>query len=320
MANELVRSKRVVIDKKFEDGISEENLRYLEKYEMDMQIRELSEKTIYNYKRDLIQWMSYLNKNQFNCSVKEVTDDDLEEFIFFCKKQGNNTERIKRRFSSISAFYIYLRKKKIIKENPLEFIDRPKKGRPVVTQTFLTQKQVDEIRANLKEKNNLQLTTYFEFSLCTMARVTAISNVTWDQIDFDNYVVNDVLEKEGKIVTLYFDDKISDLLKQLKKDREVNGMESEYVFITRETKDNNYRRATDSAMRYWTKQIGAFINIPTLHPHDFRHSGATLRKNAGISLEMISSLLNHNGTDVTKKYYLKEDKSKMSEEFRKVSI
>jgi site-specific recombinase XerD len=42
--------------------------------------------------------------------------DDIEEFIFFCKKGGNNTERIKRRFSVISAFYKYLRKKKVVKD------------------------------------------------------------------------------------------------------------------------------------------------------------------------------------------------------------
>ena len=87
MANELERSKPIKINKDFENGISEENLRYLERYEMDMQIRELSEKTIYNYRRDLLQWMSYLNKNQCNCNVKDVTDDDIEEFIFFCKKR-----------------------------------------------------------------------------------------------------------------------------------------------------------------------------------------------------------------------------------------
>lgn len=49
----------------------------------------------------------------------------------------------------------------------------------------------------------------------------------------------------------------------------------------------------------------------TLHPHDFRHSGATLLKNAGMSLEDVSSLLNHAGTDVTNKYYIKKDTTKI---------
>lgn len=49
------------------------------------------------------------------------------------------------------------------------------------------------------------------------------------------------------------------------------------------------------------------INIPTLHPHDFRHSGATLLKNAGMSLEDVSTLLSHESTDTTKRYYIKQD-------------
>ena len=40
-------------------------------------------------------------------------------------------------------------------------------------------------------------------------------------------------------------------------------------------------------------------------------SGATLLKNAGMSLEDVSSLLNHAGTDVTNKYYIKKDTTKI---------
>lgn len=61
----------------------------------------------------------------------------------------------------------------------------------------------------------------------------------------------------------------------------------------------------------WCKKIGEMIDEPTLHPHDFRHSGATLLKNAGMSLEDVSSLLNHAGTDVTNKYYIKKDTTKI---------
>lgn len=53
------------------------------------------------------------------------------------------------------------------------------------------------------------------------------------------------------------------------------------------------------------------IGEPTLHPHDFRHSYATLLKNEGVNLEDVSTMLNHSGTDVTKKFYIKTDTSKV---------
>jgi integrase len=53
------------------------------------------------------------------------------------------------------------------------------------------------------------------------------------------------------------------------------------------------------------------IGIPTLHPHDFRHSGSQLLKLAGMPIEEISTLLNHSGIDVTKRHYLRADEKKI---------
>ena len=63
----------------------------------------------------------------------------------------------------------------------------------------------------------------------------------------------------------------------------------------------------------WAHKIGRIIGVPTLHPHDFRHSGSQLLKLNGCPIEQISELLNHSGLDVTKKHYLKADKKKMRE-------
>lgn len=314
MANELERSKRIIFDKKLEDEISEDNIRLLKKYKMDMQVRELSPQTIYNYERDIIQWFSFLGKNQFKLPAQEVAEEDVEEFIFFCKNEGNNTERIKRRLSSISAFYKFLRKKKIISENPLEFISRPKKGLPVVKQIYLTDDQIADIRKWLEEKNDTRMTAYFEFSLDTMARVGAVSSVKWEQIDFENYIIEDVLEKEQRLVTLYFGERTKEILLKLKKELEDNNINSPYLFSG---KDGS--QLSHNTLRDWSKKIGVAINEPELHPHSFRKTGATQRKNAGMSLEDISFFLNHLSTDVTK-LYVKENTNKRAAMFRNIKI
>jgi len=309
VANELSRSKRVCIGIEVTDEmINQENLKLLQKYERDMEMRELSKKSIYSYICDLKAWFRYLYLEQFNPCVTDLTEDDIEEHIFFCKKEGNNTERIKRRMASLSAFYKFLRKKKLITENPMEFISRPKKGLPVVVQTFLTEEQVKLMREKLEENNDLQLKTFVLFALSTMARVNALSNVMWKQIDFDNRTVDDVLEKEGKIVTLYFSQEVKDLLLKLKEQREVDNIENDYVFL------NDYnRQASVNTLSDWTKKVGIMIGIPELHPHDFRHSGSQLLSLQNCPIETISELLNHSGLDVTKNHYLRQDKNKMRE-------
>lgn len=306
------RSKRI----QFHDAdkvsrINPENLKLLQKYNIDMSLRDLSPKTIYAYHNDLERWLIYILDNQFNQKVTELTDDDITEFLYYCKQQGNNVERMKRRMASISAFYKFLRKKRLILENPMEFMDRPKKGLPITVQTFLTKEQIELMEQKLIDNGNLQLITYALFSLSTMARVNAIANIRWDQIDFDERVVKDVLEKEGKIVDLFFSEKVKRLLLGLKIDRS-NRHINDFGWVFFSGRNTAEQPISVGTLNEWCKTIGKMIGIETLHPHDFRHSGATLLKNAGMPLEDVSALLNHAGTDVTKKFYIKEDRSRIS--------
>jgi len=215
---------------------------------------------------------------------------------------------MKRRMSSISAFYNFLHKKRIVKESPMDFITRPKKDTDILKQTYLTKDEVILMKQKLKEREDLMLETYALFSLSTMARVTAVANLKWKQIDFDERTCHDVLEKEGKLVDLFFNEEVKELLLKLKKYRIDNKIEDNgYVFVNKDTG----KPMTTSTFDSWCKTIGEMIGEPTLHCHDFRHSGATLLKNAGMSLEDVSKLLNHASTDTTKKFYLKEDSSKI---------
>ncbi|MBQ0036827.1 MAG: tyrosine-type recombinase/integrase [Firmicutes bacterium] len=285
---------------------NKESLKLLEKYKIDMSLRELSPKSIENYLSDISQWFRYIKIYQDDKCITDLEEEDLTEFFYFGKMGGNSTRRNKRRMSSVSAFYKFLRKKKIITENPMEFIDRPKKDIDVYVQTFLSQEQVDLMKQKLIEYGDLQLYTYAMLSLSTMARVTAISNLTWDQNDFDERTFNDVLEKEGKVVTLYYSLEVRDLLKQLIQYRKDNDIDDKgYVFYT-----GQEDHASKSTLTEWAHKIGNMIDVPELHPHDFRHSGSQLMLLNDAPIELISELLNHSGLDVTKKHYLRPDKKK----------
>lgn len=314
-----IRSKRILLfDPQKIELINEDTKKFLKKYRMDMELRELSPNTIYSYFSDLNGWLIWVLDNQNNKCVTELDEDDLMEFFYFCKKEGNNTRRLKRRMASISAFYKYLRKKKIVKENPCELIDRPKKDVNITVQTFLSQDQVAAMKEKLQENvdnkyrraKDLQL--YALLSLSTMARVNAISNIRWEQIDFEDRTINDVLEKEGKIVTLYFSKEVKELLLALQEDRKINKINDGGWVFYRETVAGPISITTDT-LTEWAHKIGRMIDIPTLHPHDFRHSGSQLLKLNGCPIEEISELLNHSGLDVTKKFYLRADKKRIRE-------
>lgn len=290
--------------------INPETLKLFQKYQIDMSIRDLSPNSISGYNSDLQQWFIYMHDNQFNLSVLEATDEDIEEYYYWRKQQGNNVNRQKRVMSSISAFYKFLRKKKLIKESPVEFIERPKQGQAVTVQTYLTKDQVQLMREKLEEYGDVQLQAYAFVSLTTMGRVNAIANLKWEQIDWDERIFSDVLEKEGKIVELSFSQETKEYLQRLVEERkEKNINDHGWVFISPYVSED--KAINNSTLNDWCKKIGNMIGVPTLHPHDYRHSYATLLKNEGVSLEDVSTMLNHSGTDVTKKFYIKQDTSKV---------
>lgn len=308
-----VRSKR--IDLHVADRIqfvNPENLKLLERYKVDMSIREIAPTSQYEYTTSLKQWFVFILEYQQNRSVLEMGDDDITEFLFWCKSQGNNTMRMKVRVSTISAFYKFLRKKKLLTANPTEFIESPKKSSPVITQTFLTSEQVALMREKLIENGDIQLRLYAMLSLSTMARVNAIASLRWLQVDWQNCVIHDVLEKEGKIVDIYFNDEVKQLLLRLKEDRcQKNRNDHGWLFYTGRCTDEKHINKT--TLHDWCKRIGQMIGVPSLHPHDFRHSGATMLRRAGMDIEDVSALLNHEDTSTTIKYYIKQDTARIND-------
>ena len=119
-----------------------------------------------------------------------------------------------------------------------------------------------------------------------------------------------MVEKEGYVVDLYFSKETKTILEELRQYREKCGIQDAgYVFAVKN--NDGYAMPAVSTLNMWCKRIGSLIDVETLHPHDWRHSAATLLKNRGMALEDISALLHHAGTDVTRKHYIKEDVKKL---------
>lgn len=287
----------------------------------------LSDSSRKSYESDFNQWLVYIMENYNNQFLLDMDNEDtvdmIEDYVAFCTSVlGNNERRIQRRMSSISSFYLYLRKKRKIKENPLDFLDRPKVGageKPQVKQTFLTQDEVSKIRKGLKEMKDIQLEMFFEFGISTMARVNAICNVKIEQIDFSTNRIERVLEKEGYEVTLFASGRCMELIKKWLDFRKRNNIENEYLFLAK--RGSTYEKVHKSTMQQtWIKKIGAIINNPDLHVHDLRHSGSNLLFHSGMSLESVSKLLSHKSTAVTQSHYLQINYNAIQDEKAKFEI
>lgn len=169
------------------------NKEHIKKY-FESKDNKLSESSKKGYISDFNQWLIYILENHENKDILKIDADEsidmIEDFIAFCITfLGNNERRMQRRFSSISSFYLNLKKSKQIDHNPMESIERPQvsKGENVqIKQNLLTTDQVKQIRKGLKEIDETQLELFFELALSTMAKSNQISNIMIDDIHFLN--------------------------------------------------------------------------------------------------------------------------------------
>ena len=287
--------------------------------------RTLAESSKIGYESDINQFFVYILLNYDNKYLLDFETDDaadmIDDFVAMCTTVFENKDkRISRRLSSISSMYLYYRKKRKIKENPIDLLERPKiqKGKYVIKQTFLTKEQVKLIREKLKELNNTQITLFFELGLYSMARVNALSNIKISQINFDTKRIERVVEKEGYEVELMFDDRCKELIEKWIEERKEQNIDSDLLFISKY--NGAYKDAKGVMQNNWIKKIGAFINEPEFHVHDLRHSGSNLKYDAGMTLEDVSKALNHRGTQVTQDHYLQISYDKLQGEMEKYSI
>jgi integrase/recombinase XerC len=325
---------RYVTDEKYKN-VSDENKQIIKKY-FNFKNMNLSESTKKSYENDFKQWLYFIYEQYHTGIILEENIikllnrkdgieemvDLLEDYIAFCSAfLGNNERRIQRRLSSISSFFLYLRKKRKIKENPLDFLERPslRAGeKQQIVQNFLSEDEINEIRKGLKEMDNLQLEVYFEISLSTMARVNAIANIKINQIDFDKGIIEEVLEKEGYLVDLFPSDNALQLTQKLINQRKKDNIDSEYLFIT--NYGNKYNKVSKTTIQTsWIKKIGNIIG-KNLHSHDLRHSASSILFNKGMPLEDVQKLLNHQSPDTTLKYYVRQDVKKLQEQKRNFEI
>ena len=290
-----------------EGKINEQNLMAYNMYKGHNELKGISEKTIRGYEYDIFQWFRFLNTYQEDKTYKDVTSEDIEEYLMFCKMNGNEASRIQRRAACISSFYIFLRKKKKVKVNPLDDVERPRKKMFVREKHFLKMDQVEELKSKLPELNNIVAETFVLLAINTAARRNALRNIKWTDIDFDEREIY-VIEKGPKEVTLYISEDIKNKLLRLKEYYEDNNINLPYVFITKY--HGKYKQAGEAAVSKWVRQAGLLIGIPKLAPHSLRRTAATLLYHNGVDLLTVSNILNHQDTSTTQ-IYLQTNKKKL---------
>lgn len=250
-------------------------------------------------------------KRAYICSIKnlllqidkplsDMTDMDIGYYLRWYEKHneingGNRnqptTVNNERRF--LSAFFTWMRKNKLIQENPVESIEPRKEIRKPID--YFKPTELEELREGCKTERDRAL---LEVLRSTGCRVGELVPMNREDIEWETGDVLILGEKSGRYRTLYLDETARYYLKKYVMSRTD---EKEALFVWDR---NPHGRLSDCGIRSILKEIANRMSMKCrVYPHKMRKTLGMDLKKKGIDIGVIQEVLGHGSPQVTSRYY-----------------
>ncbi|MFG6392581.1 MAG: tyrosine-type recombinase/integrase [Lachnospiraceae bacterium] len=255
---------------------------------------------------------------------------DIEEYMEYLKlysyngKTYTNDERgLHRKMASLRSFYMYYKKRELIKNNPVSVIDMPKIHDHEIIR--LDSDEVSEllelvenggkglkgIKKTYYEKNKLRNIAIFTLFLGTGIRVSECVGLNIEDVDFKENRIR-IIRKGGKEEYVYFGDEVANAL-------------NDYIEISRcavKPKDGHEHalfysiqkrritiQAVENLVKEYASQVTTFKHIT---PHKLRSTYGTALYHQTGDIYLVADVLGHNDVNTTKKHYaaINDDKKR----------
>lgn len=288
----------------------------LTEFYYDMKDEDKSYTTINNYVDHVIHFMKFVTGDRYRRQFyKNVTGADIKRYMNSIKRKEVNGQVIEvgdeiraARWSSLNAFFNFLKVNKYIEENPLENTKRPRaKVEHVVT--YLTEEEIDAMLNKVRDEATPMFVNrdlcIISIGLTTGLRVSAICNINVNDIDFNTNRIK-VVEKGNKTRYIMFGEKTKSQIKSCIADREkyFADASTEALFVSR----NGNRISTSMVGVLITKYTEGVTN-KHITPHKLRASCATNLYQKTGDLLLTSKILGHENIQTTRRYAAVADES-----------
>ena len=253
----------------------------------------LSKNTVSSYKNDILSFSSWCDKEQLD--RLKITDLNLNNYISNLFSIGLKSSSINRKISSIKHFYLFLLKKKVIKNSPADEITTPKQEKYLPTS--MSEDEVECLLGSPRSSIKIERRdkAMIEILYATGMRISELVNLKLTDIDFNRSVLK-VFGKGSKERLVPYGEKAAEALRIYLEDRKK--LDSKDVFLS-----NRGTRITRGA--FW-QRIKIYIKRENLKssisPHTLRHAFATHLLNRGADLRSVQLLLGHSDLSTTQIY------------------
>ena len=264
--------------------------------------KKVSQNTLQSYKRDILQYESYVEENKIN--FLKVDEEIIKDYLKHMNEIGKKSSTISRSLASIRSFYQYLLRIKKVKRDPTEGIQSPKIEKRIPS--VLTSQEVELL---LEQPKNVDLKgirdkAMLEFAYATGMRVTEIISLNIDDVNLEEGFVTCKGKERTRNIPLgslslkALKDYIENSRNILIKDDNVTAL-----FV-----NTNGQRLTRQGfwkiVKYYKEQAHITKEIT---PHILRHSFATHLLQNGADLKAIQTMLGHSDISSTQIYMQFQD-------------
>ena len=269
----------------------------LNKYFDYLNSKSLSDNTIKNYFRDLIEYFDYLSQNNLSPN-KSIEPNHIRKMLSFLIEKGFSKVSISRKISAIKSYITFLEKFKYSTNNYSELISVPKKSKSLPK--VMTRKEINQLIKHVETniKKNLRDDALIELLYSTGLRVSELANLKIGDINFDKSEMN-IIGKGNKQRVVIFNNKSKEkLIRYLKNDKRLISLKTRALF------ENKYKEALPprSIQRLLKKYLN-FSGISSKYStHTLRHTFASHLLEGGADIKVIQQLLGHSSPETTKIY------------------
>lgn len=224
--------------------------------------------------------------------VDKIQHSDIEALHFSLK---NTPYQANRTVGTLSVFFNWCEKMGYIprNSNPVKGIEKYKEYKREIYMQAEDIRKIGKVIAELKEENNSDFYVLYaiEMLIYTGARLSEITSLKWEYIDFENKRINLPDSKTGfKVIPL------SEYAIKLLK--EIPDNKAGYVF-----KGIGVTGHIVCVKRAWRRILErAGLAESKWRIHDLRHSFASQAVSNGVSLPLVGAMLGHKTPQTTARY------------------
>lgn len=275
-------------------------------------VKKSSANTIASYRRDLNKLVNYLTSVGVE-DIEKITSTSLNSYVLQIEKQGMSTATVSRNIASIKAFFLFLLRQGVIKEDPSEVLKPPKieKKAPVILTTEEVSLLLEQPGGNTPK--DVRDKAMLELLYATGMRVSELINLKIDDVNLSmDYIRCKDGNKERVIpFTKETQNALEDYIRDARK--ALCTEDQEYLFTNCQGAPMT-RQGFWKIIKYYSGKAGIKKDIT---PHTIRHSFAMHLVSNGADLKSVQEMLGHSDISTTQIYAKANANTKLKEVYEK---